>query len=236
MPHRDAAAGPVLDRNISPRWFMRYRQLEADCGALFAFDPRFVHGLVQGEEYQRSAIAADGECDVEVLGQRLETRLERKLEFFGRRGRGITVVFGIEALDPGIGGPGVMRRQLAYLRSLAVPGDMDIRVLPPLAPSAGRFPAFTLLEFDNPPGPPVAYLESTDGATFLVGADEAGRYREAAAVIAAESVPVRQFTSNSEPMPAAKDLLVSRLGDDENGPGAAPGVEPCGDDCFPTGA
>jgi hypothetical protein len=168
-----------------PAWFGRYRRLEASCDLLFAFDPFVVHGLLQAEEYTRCAVVADGETDSYEIRRRLDERLERKLDAFGRRGKRVSAVFGAAALRPGFAPPEVTSRQVRYLRAMAVPGDVDIRVLPGDAPCG----AFTILETGDAA---VVYLEADGAATYLEGA-AVEPYRTWATELRRAAVPVRRW-------------------------------------------
>jgi hypothetical protein len=163
--------------------------LEAACDSLFAYDPAVVHGLVQAEEYTECAVLADGETDPREIRRRLDERIARKLDAFGRRGKRVTVVLGAAALEPGLAPPDVTSRQYRYLRAMAVPGDVDIRVLRHDVP----WPAFTLLTTGDST---VAYLEGAGDAEYLEG-EAAEPYRSHAAALRRASVPIRQVDAGA---------------------------------------
>ena len=55
---------------VVPDWFGLYAGLEAAASRLRCFEPEFVHGLLQTQEYARAVIAADDQISEDVLARR----------------------------------------------------------------------------------------------------------------------------------------------------------------------
>jgi transcriptional regulator with XRE-family HTH domain len=179
---------------VSPRWFHLYRALETTCNGLFTYHPELVHGLLQVDEYTERVIASDGALDREVIRQRLDVRLERKLTTFGRDGIRITAVLGASALVPGIRSPEIMERQYRHLCDLGAGEHTSIRVLPEAIVGRVKFPEpFTLLEFDNPRDPAVVYVETQLGGQYFERDEHVAEYRKTAAILMDLSIPVKEF-------------------------------------------
>lgn len=109
--------------------------------------------LLQTEDYAR-ALLADAR-DAEVALTVLKIRQRRLADAC------LSVVVSESALRNPVGGPGVMRAQLAHLRDCAE--TVSIRVLPAPAAARYRVTSFRLLEFDQPEDSPIAFTDTAIG-------------------------------------------------------------------------
>ncbi|HCU95507.1 MAG TPA: XRE family transcriptional regulator [Actinobacteria bacterium] len=152
--------------------------LEAEAESVRWYSPMLVPGLLQTEQYAREVIrsglliAPPGEIErrvqVKMTRQRVLTR-ENPLQ--------LAVVIDEAAILRMVGGPQVMREQLAHLAAMAARPNVSVQVLP-LA--AGAHPAttgeFTILGFPQLIAPDVVFLENMTSDLYVEHEAEVYRY------------------------------------------------------------
>ncbi|MGW0737302.1 helix-turn-helix domain-containing protein [Streptomyces sp. NPDC002851] len=141
--------GLVL-RSQLPSWFQAYAELEARATFISTYQAQLVYGLLQTEAYARAVLGgsrAEGDLDTKVAA-----RLERQ-RILEREQPPLTwVVLGEAVLHQEIGGPGVMRDQLARLLEAQERDWVKIQVLPyEVGEHPGLMGTFNLLRFDGDP-------------------------------------------------------------------------------------
>src|SRR4051812_3471612 len=99
-----------------PGYFGLYAGLESAASRIRCFEPDYVHGLLQTEDYARAVISADPRLPPGVVEQRVRFRMERQQ----RSWDGVSVIMGEGALRLVVGSPGVMADQLDRLRAVPV--------------------------------------------------------------------------------------------------------------------
>ncbi|MEJ2578487.1 MAG: helix-turn-helix transcriptional regulator [Kineosporiaceae bacterium] len=179
------------------RWFWVYLGLEAVASRLAVFEPMVVHGLFQTEAYAREVEratlldSASEDFDAYVAG-----RLQRQEAVLARPDPPqIEIVLGEPALAVTVGTSAVMAAQLERLREQATLASVEVRVLPLSAgPHPGFHGGFTVLDFDDPRDPPIAYIETYEAARYLEASEDVARYRRRFATIHALSVPLEEYT------------------------------------------
>jgi transcriptional regulator with XRE-family HTH domain len=179
-----------------PRWFGMYLSLEAVASSVRSFEPLLVHGLFQTADYAREVErAVSPEAPGDTVESYVTVRMARQERVFGRADRPrIRVVLGEQALNPAIGTPGLMGAQLEHLRRRGALPGVEVRILPHAAGlHPGVFGAFSLLEFDDPNDPPVAYLETYDAARYPEAQPQVARFRRRLDLIDDLSVPLEEF-------------------------------------------
>ncbi|MFJ9180470.1 helix-turn-helix transcriptional regulator [Streptomyces sp. NPDC102360] len=135
--------GLVL-RSQLPTWFQAYAELEARATYISTFQCQLVYGLLQTEEYARAVLSAEDHGSLEVA---VAARMERQLILQRPEPPALWVVLDESVLHREIGGPDVMRRQLARLLDCR-----ELQVLPfASGQHAGMMGTFTLLRFDGDP-------------------------------------------------------------------------------------
>jgi transcriptional regulator with XRE-family HTH domain len=178
------------------RWFWVYLGLEAVASRLVVFEPMLVHGLFQTEAYAREIETATlletppAEADAFVAG-----RLQRQEAVIARPDPPqIEIVLGEPALTTAVGPPELMSAQLDRLREQAHLPTVSVRVLPLAAgPHPGFHGGFTVLDFEDPRDPSIAYVETYEAARYLEDSQDVARYRRRFATIRALSVPLEEF-------------------------------------------
>ncbi|MFC6090256.1 helix-turn-helix transcriptional regulator [Saccharothrix sp. BKS2] len=118
---------------LFPEDFVRLLGLEAGADRISEFAPDIVPGLLQTADYARAVMRAGTPYTRPVdIGPRLETRLARQARLVGTYALKLDVLLGEAALRQVVGGPEVMRGQLAHLLHVIAkrPDHVRVRVMP----------------------------------------------------------------------------------------------------------
>jgi transcriptional regulator with XRE-family HTH domain len=136
---------------------------EAAAKTIFKYEPTFVAGLLQTQEYAEALLSALGHSEQEVELM-VNARIQRQ-ELLDREDRpDLHFILGEAALSRAVGGRRVMMRQLERIRELGTHPGISLQVLPF---SAGAHPriggAFTILQFADENVDDLLYLENAGG-------------------------------------------------------------------------
>ncbi|MEU1406203.1 helix-turn-helix transcriptional regulator [Streptomyces sp. NPDC005728] len=124
-----------------PPWWSAYREvvsapfavylgLESAASELSAYDPTFVPGLLQTEDYTR-ALLEDGQRPAEKTDAIVQLRAERQRRLLQQAAEPrLRFLVDEAALRRWVGGPAVMREQLERLRSAARVPHVELSVVP----------------------------------------------------------------------------------------------------------
>lgn len=118
--------GLVL-RSQLPAWFQQVAELEARATEICTFQTHMVHGLLQTHAYARAVLGA---MDRTKLDDRTTVRLARQRILEKGQPPVLWAILGEAALRQEIGGPEVMREQLARLLSYEDNPVVNVQVLP----------------------------------------------------------------------------------------------------------
>jgi transcriptional regulator with XRE-family HTH domain len=161
--YRDLPSAPVAD-------------LEAEAASIAQFSALLVPGLLQTNAYARevlSAIRRDSTPDL----RRLKLRMDRQALLFDQKLPEYRVVLDEAVLRRTVGGPGVMRIQLARLIDAAALPNVALQVLPF---STGAHPGvdggFTIFRYREPIDPDMVYIETAVGEAYIEDPSETGHY------------------------------------------------------------
>jgi transcriptional regulator with XRE-family HTH domain len=145
----------LVMRTQLPAWFQRVAELEARATEISTYQMNMVHGLLQTEAYVRAVLGALDDTD---LDDRTAVRLARQRIFDKEEPPVFWMVLSQAALYQEIGGPEVMREQLAHLLSFEGDARINIQILPFSAGAhAGLTGSFTLYRFEKDPD--IVYTE-----------------------------------------------------------------------------
>jgi transcriptional regulator with XRE-family HTH domain len=150
------------------RQFVDFVWLESRATAIRSFDPLVVTGLLQTREYAQAVItAAEWEAEPAQIARWVQLRMDRQAVLHQEAPPRLSVIIDEFVLRREIGGPGVLRGQLAHLRTTAELPHVDLRVLPASigthASPNGNFLVFTTTE----PDLDVGYAETLGGAVYV---------------------------------------------------------------------
>jgi transcriptional regulator with XRE-family HTH domain len=176
--------------------FETYLDLEAAASEIRIYQPLVIFGLFQTEDYAQAVERGSGPglSETAIEGNvRLRLARQQALLSPDKHVR-LQAVLGEAALRVQVAEPGVMRRQYDRLRSLAGDGIVGLRVLPFRAGAhPGLLGAFTILEFDDPEDPAVAYIESYAGARYSDQTAQVDSHRQVYDDLWQRSVPLEEF-------------------------------------------
>ncbi|MFB0628757.1 helix-turn-helix domain-containing protein [Streptomyces sp. AB3(2024)] len=149
--------GLVL-RSQLPTWFQAYAEMEAKAEYISTYQCQLVYGLLQTPGYARAVLSIDHPDTLDTV---VAARMDRQRILKRGNPPVLWVVLDEAVLHREIGGPEVMREQLAYLLELRDRRWINVQVLPFAAGQhAGMMGSFNLLRFDDDPD--LHYSESYD--------------------------------------------------------------------------
>ena len=161
--------------DILPDWFQAYVGMEEAARSIRGYEPQFIPGLLQTEEYAAAVISL-GDFPVEQAERHVVLRKERQRRF--REGKlRLWMIVDEAPLRRPVAGIGVQLDQLRYLRD-----QSGTPVADPAGASrtdAGGHAAptgFSILRFAEPDLPDVVYVENLTSALYLDKQTEVERY------------------------------------------------------------
>lgn len=145
----------LVMRSQLPAWFQQVAELEARAIEICTFHTHLVHGLLQTKAYAGAVLGA---MDQSGLDDRTSVRLARQRIFEKGEPPVFWAIISEAVLHQEIGGPEVMREQLAKLLSFENDPRVNVQVLPfSVGAHAGLQGSFDLFRF--PSDPPIVYTE-----------------------------------------------------------------------------
>jgi Domain of unknown function (DUF5753)/Helix-turn-helix domain len=167
------------------RDYMEFIGLEAGAAAVLQWQSDVIPGLLQTDDYARRLDAAYRRISTTippaVRDRLLRVRALRQERLTSEPLRQLSVIMDEACLLRAVGGPCVMRAQLAMLAEKAELPNVELRVLP-LHRNTGLVAAsFTIMSFKGTPGAePLADVVSTESLTtelFVAGEADTHHYR-----------------------------------------------------------
>ncbi|MEU2159669.1 helix-turn-helix transcriptional regulator [Streptomyces chengbuensis] len=188
--------------DVLPGWFSMYVSLEGAASLIRAYEPHFVPGLLQTEDYARGVMhsGALGATSAEDIERHVALRMERQ----GLLGRSdaprFWVIMDETALRRPVGGTKVMRAQIDRLLEAAERPHITLQVAEfATGPHAGTYGPFVLFRFAVPELPDMVYSEYLTGAVYLDARPEVASHLEVMDRMAAQAATAQR----------TKDLLRS---------------------------
>jgi transcriptional regulator with XRE-family HTH domain len=159
--------------------YATYVGLEAETTSISNYSTGVIPGLLQTAEYARAIFAAgEPPLDTGVMEQRIEARIRRQALLGRADAPEFIAIVDEGALRRPIGGPAVMRAQLAHIIEAVKLPKITFSVIPF---AVGAHPAlesnFAILEFSKPLVSDVVYVEGAVGNIYLETAADLERYR-----------------------------------------------------------
>jgi transcriptional regulator with XRE-family HTH domain len=160
--------------DILPSWFQAYIGLEEAAASIRVYEPQFIPGLLQTEDYA-AAVLALGDIPAVETERHVILRKERQRRFASGELR-LWAILDEEALRRPIAGPAVMRDQLSSLLKASESRNLTLQVTQRgtgghLAPSG-----FSILRFADPTMQDIVYVEQLTSALYLDKRQEVDRY------------------------------------------------------------
>ncbi|MFJ2775722.1 helix-turn-helix domain-containing protein [Kitasatospora sp. NPDC087315] len=152
-----------------PRSLVKLIELEDSASQISIVTGSLIPWPFQTLEYMKGVDEfASHEVGVERLAAQHEVRVRRQ-EIVTRTDRpaAVDVLFSEAAIRPQVGGPEVMRDQLARIIKMAAMPNVRLRVLPFSAGAAAATQLFlNIMDFPNPKDPGVAAIDTGTGVVF----------------------------------------------------------------------
>jgi transcriptional regulator with XRE-family HTH domain len=160
--------------DILPSWFQAYIGLEEAAASIRVYEPQFIPGLLQTEDYA-AAVLALGDIPAVETERHVILRKERQRRFASGELR-LWAILDEEALRRPIAGPAVMHDQLSSLLKASESRNLTLQVTRRgtgghLAPSG-----FSILRFADPTMQDIVYVEQLTSALYLDKRQEVDRY------------------------------------------------------------
>lgn len=188
--------------DILPEWFQAYVGMEEAARSIRVYEPQFIPGLLQTEEYA-SAVISLGDFPIEEAERHVVLRKERQRRF--REGKlKLWVIVDEVALRRPVAGADIQRAQLRYLREASERPTLTLQVVPYGAGGYAAPTGFSILRFAERDLPDVVYVENLTSALYLDKQAEVDRY-----LLAMERLCI--VASEPHRTPEIIDRIVSEL-------------------------
>jgi hypothetical protein len=188
--------------DVLPSWFQPFLGLEGSASLIRTYELQFIPGLLQTSDYARAVIllrhdrAGPGE-----INRRVSARMGRQQILTRAGAPRLWTVVDEAVLHRPIGGPQVMRGQIAALIEASKLPNVTIQVVPFRAGGhAAAGGAFTLLRFPEQDLPDVVYTEQLTGGVYLEKREDVDAYAEAMdrlSAVAASPVPTVEILART---------------------------------------
>jgi len=151
---------------VSPE-FLSYLAYESAASVIRSYEPLFVPGLLQVEEYARTVISAVPGRDSETIDQLVDLRMERQESMSREDGPELNFVIDEAALHRVVGGPRVMRQQLVHINDAGRRANVSVSIVPYMhGMYRGLGVPFVLFEFPEAVDEDVLFIENPSGDTL----------------------------------------------------------------------
>lgn len=177
--------------DILPDWFSMYVSLEGAAALLRAYEPHFVPGLLQTEDYARSVMRAGavGQARPEDIDRHVALRMERQSLLTRADAPKFWVIMDETVLRRPVGNsPEVMRAQIDRLLDVSALTNVTLQIA---EFSSGHHPGtygpFVIFRFAVPELPDMVYSEYLTGAVYLDARPEVATHLEVMDRMAAQA-------------------------------------------------
>ncbi|MFD8379319.1 helix-turn-helix domain-containing protein [Streptomyces sp. NPDC059679] len=181
--------------DILPDWFSVHVSLEGAAAVIRAYEPHFVPGLLQTEDYARAIMrtGAVGQVDPEESERHVALRMERQTLLTREDAPHLWVVLDETVLRRPVGTPEVMRGQIDRLLTATERPNVTLQIA---EFSSGHHPGtygpFVLFRFAVPELPDMVYVEYLTGAVYLDERVEVASHLEVLDRMAAQAATARR--------------------------------------------
>lgn len=167
--------------DILPGWFSMHVSLEGAASLIRQYEPHFIPGLLQTEEYARGVLrsGAIGQTRPEDTERHVALRMQRQDLLTRKDAPRLWVVMDETVLRRPVGGPEVMRAQIEKLLDATTLPHVTLQVAEFSAgPHPGTYGPFVLFRFPMPELPDMVYSEYLTGAVYLDARPEVAAHLE----------------------------------------------------------
>jgi transcriptional regulator with XRE-family HTH domain len=166
--------------DILPGWFSLHVSLESAASLIRTYEPHFVPGLLQTEDYARTIMASAAGRASTATERHVALRMERQALLTRRDAPRLWVVMDETVLRRPVGTPALMRAQLDRLLEAACLPNVTLQLaLFPAGHHPGTYGPFVFFRFPHPELPDMVCAEYLTGAVHLDEPAEVASHREA---------------------------------------------------------
>ncbi|MFD3560547.1 MULTISPECIES: helix-turn-helix domain-containing protein [unclassified Streptomyces] len=170
--------------DILPGWFSMYVSLEGAASLIRSYEPHFVPGLLQTEDYARGVLlsGAVGRAlaeDPDLVERHVALRMQRQELITREDAPRLWMVMDETALRRPVGGPDVMRGQIDRLLEVTELANVTLQIAEfASGPHPGTYGPFVLFRFAMSELPDMVYSEYLTGAVYLDARPEVATHLE----------------------------------------------------------
>ncbi|MFF0792994.1 helix-turn-helix domain-containing protein [Streptomyces spiralis] len=168
--------------DVLPDWFSLYVSLEGAARLIRSYEPHFVPGLLQTEEYARAVLEAGtvGQTDPEAIERHVSLRMARQELLERDDAPHLWVIVEETVLRRPVSIRGaVMRGQLDKLLEYTERDRVTVQIAEFAdGPHPGTYAPFSLFRFAEPELPDMVYTEYLTGALYLDSRKEVAAHLE----------------------------------------------------------
>ncbi|WP_416967273.1 helix-turn-helix domain-containing protein [Streptomyces sp. 4F14] len=176
--------------DVLPGWFSMHVSLEGAAALIRQYEPHFVPGLLQTEDYARAVLisGAIAQTRPEDIDRLVALRMRRQDLLTRADAPRMWVVMDETVLRRTVGGPEVMRAQIDRLLDAAKLPNVVLQIAPfANGPHPGTYGPFVLFRFAMPELPDMVYSEYLTGAVYLDAREEVATHLEVMDRMAAQA-------------------------------------------------
>ncbi|MCQ9134605.1 helix-turn-helix domain-containing protein [Streptomyces hilarionis] len=176
--------------DVLPGWFSMHVSLEGAAALIRQYEPHFVPGLLQTEDYARGVLrsGAIGQTRPEDIERLVDLRIQRQSLLTREDAPRLWVVMDETVLRRPVGAAEVMRGQIDRLLEAAKLPNITLQVAPfANGPHPGTYGPFVLFRFAMPELPDMVYSEYLTGAVYLDARTEVATHLEVMDRMAAQA-------------------------------------------------
>jgi transcriptional regulator with XRE-family HTH domain len=166
--------------NVLADTYRDFIALETVASSVRTFQSQMIPALLQTPDYARALTAAGRRWkQPDEIEQFVTVRLMRQQRLTADPPLSLSVVLAEGALRQQVGGPAVMREQLAHLVDAAAMPNVSVRVVPfSIGAHASMAGPYVILGFPSEAAMDVVLLDNPSGSMWLEGATEVETYLE----------------------------------------------------------
>ncbi|MEV8592862.1 helix-turn-helix transcriptional regulator [Streptomyces sp. NPDC052012] len=168
--------------DVLPEWFSLYVSLEGAARIIRSYEPHFVPGLLQTEDYARAVLEAGtiGSAGPEAVERHVALRMERRRLLERADPPHLWVIMDETVLRRPVSVDGrVMREQLDRLLRFSERDRITLQLAEFAGgPHPGTYAPFTLFRFAEPELPDMVFTEYLTGALYLDSRTEVSAHLE----------------------------------------------------------
>ncbi|MET7904694.1 helix-turn-helix transcriptional regulator [Streptomyces sp. NPDC005355] len=180
-------------RDVLPDWFNTFVSLEVEANLIRAYEPHYIPGLLQSEDYARAVLRAGMPHAPETeIERNVALRMERQALLTREDPPMLWVVMDETVLRRPIGGTETMRAQIARLIEVAEVPHIRLQVMPfDAGPHPAMYGPFHIFRFPIPELPDIAYTETLVSGSYFDQRDDVSAFLEALDRMCAQAAPAQ---------------------------------------------